>query len=226
MARATPPKKWNVSTGTGTSLAVQWLGLHASIAGDPGSILGWGIKISQVSRCGKKKKKHRDTSLFLTHTHRCWCAQRTTMKAAGLPLARSQDRTLWAGPSLLSQLPETLPSRKGCREVLTWEATAPRFEYAHLCVSAIFSLSFSDLRCVLAGPAQDAFSSSVPLVLDAWVEDGVSHPDSWPDWITCTPCRLSSQRKQIRHNEELCGYECGRTNTSNQNAAKTDKSTD
>ena len=31
----------------GTSLAVQWLGLRASIAGDVGSIPGWGTKVLQ-----------------------------------------------------------------------------------------------------------------------------------------------------------------------------------
>ena len=33
---------------TGTSLAVQWLGLHASKAGDTGSIPGWETKIPQA----------------------------------------------------------------------------------------------------------------------------------------------------------------------------------
>ena len=41
----------------GTSLAVQWLGLHASIAEVLGSSPGWGTKIPQAARCGQKKKK-------------------------------------------------------------------------------------------------------------------------------------------------------------------------
>ena len=42
---------------SGTSLAVQWLGLCALTAEGPGSIPGQGTKIPQASRCSKKKKK-------------------------------------------------------------------------------------------------------------------------------------------------------------------------
>ena len=40
----------------GTSLAVQWLRLHAPTAGGVGSIPGWGTKILHALWCGKKKK--------------------------------------------------------------------------------------------------------------------------------------------------------------------------
>ena len=43
----------------GTSLAVQWLGLCAPIAGAMGSIPGWGAKITQAEWQKKKKKKKR-----------------------------------------------------------------------------------------------------------------------------------------------------------------------
>ena len=43
----------------GNSLAVQWLGLHASTAGGMRSIPGQGTKILQAVRCGQKKKKKR-----------------------------------------------------------------------------------------------------------------------------------------------------------------------
>ena len=39
----------------GTSPVVQWLKLHASIAGDVGSIPGPGTKILHAKWCGKKK---------------------------------------------------------------------------------------------------------------------------------------------------------------------------
>ena len=39
----------------GNSLVVQWLGLHASTAGGPGSIPGWGTKILQAAQHGQKK---------------------------------------------------------------------------------------------------------------------------------------------------------------------------
>ena len=39
----------------GNSLEVQWLGLHASAAGDTGSIPGWGTKVPQATGCGQKK---------------------------------------------------------------------------------------------------------------------------------------------------------------------------
>ena len=41
-----------------TSLAVQWLRLHASSAGEAGSIIGWGTKIPRATRQSQKKKKH------------------------------------------------------------------------------------------------------------------------------------------------------------------------
>ena len=41
----------------GNSLAVQWTGLHALTAEDPGSIHSRGTKIPQATRRGQKKKK-------------------------------------------------------------------------------------------------------------------------------------------------------------------------
>ena len=41
----------------GTSLAVQWLGLHASTAGGSGSIPGRGTKILHAAQHSQKKKK-------------------------------------------------------------------------------------------------------------------------------------------------------------------------
>ena len=41
----------------GNSLLVQWLGLHASTAGSPGLISGWGTKILQAANLDQKKKK-------------------------------------------------------------------------------------------------------------------------------------------------------------------------
>ena len=38
----------------GTSLAVQWLGLRASTAGDTGSIPGWRTKILHATQHGQK----------------------------------------------------------------------------------------------------------------------------------------------------------------------------
>ena len=40
----------------GTSLSVQWLGLHTSSAGDVGSIPDWGTKISYATQCHPPKK--------------------------------------------------------------------------------------------------------------------------------------------------------------------------
>ena len=44
----------------GTSLVVQWLRLHASTAGDMGSIPGQGTKILHYMQCGQKKKDKDD----------------------------------------------------------------------------------------------------------------------------------------------------------------------
>ena len=41
----------------GNSLVVQWLGLQASTAGDPGSIPGWETKIPQLRGTAKKLKR-------------------------------------------------------------------------------------------------------------------------------------------------------------------------
>ena len=43
--------------GTGTSLVIQWLRLHASTAGDTGSIPGWETKILNVMLPHQKKKR-------------------------------------------------------------------------------------------------------------------------------------------------------------------------
>ena len=45
-----------LNLGGGTSLAVQWLRLHAFIAGDTGLIPDQGTKIPHAMWCGKKKK--------------------------------------------------------------------------------------------------------------------------------------------------------------------------
>ena len=48
---------WGIEDqGDGTSLAVRWLGLHASSAGGMASIPGRGTKIPQATRWGQKKK--------------------------------------------------------------------------------------------------------------------------------------------------------------------------
>ena len=41
----------------GNSLAVQWLGLHASTAGGMSLIPGWGTKIRHAAWCSQKKKE-------------------------------------------------------------------------------------------------------------------------------------------------------------------------
>ena len=46
-----------VKNPVGNSLAVQWLGLRASIAGATDSIPGWGTKMPHAMQHGQKKKK-------------------------------------------------------------------------------------------------------------------------------------------------------------------------
>ena len=47
-------------TCKGNSLAVQWLGLRALTAEDPGSIPGQGTKLPQAARRGQKIKKRKE----------------------------------------------------------------------------------------------------------------------------------------------------------------------
>ena len=49
-------------SSSGTSLAVQWLRLHASTAGGAGSIPGWGTKILHAVRRGQKKKEKKSSA--------------------------------------------------------------------------------------------------------------------------------------------------------------------
>ena len=49
----------------GTSLAVQWVRLHASTAGGTGSIPGWGAKIAASYAVQPKKKKKRNENICL-----------------------------------------------------------------------------------------------------------------------------------------------------------------
>lgn len=106
----------------------------------------------------------------------------------------AQSRTIFSSSSRNPTQRERPPGNTEHKEAGLWVGKQP-----HLCVNAIFSLSFSDLRCVSAGLACEAFSSSVPLTLDAWVEDGVSRPDSWPKWIifTCYCLSLYCQKLGI-----------------------------
>ena len=53
----------------GNSLAVQWLGLFASIAGGPSSIPGQGTKILQAMQPKGKKKEWNGTTI-LHHTQK------------------------------------------------------------------------------------------------------------------------------------------------------------
>ena len=53
----TEPPGNHLQAGGGNSLAVQWLGLHASTAWGMGSVLGWGTKILYAVRCSQIKKK-------------------------------------------------------------------------------------------------------------------------------------------------------------------------
>ena len=46
----------------GTSLVVQWLRLHPSIAAGTGSIPGWGTKIPHAAWCGQKLEKQKNTA--------------------------------------------------------------------------------------------------------------------------------------------------------------------
>ena len=47
----------NIRNWLGTSLVVQWLGLHTSTAGGTGLIPGLGSKIPQATQPKKKKKE-------------------------------------------------------------------------------------------------------------------------------------------------------------------------
>lgn len=60
-------KNLNLQILWGNSLAVQWWGLHASTAGNTGSVSGWGIKVLQAVWHGKKKKKK--TPLHIVYLH-------------------------------------------------------------------------------------------------------------------------------------------------------------
>ena len=51
----------------GTSLEVQWLRLHASIAGGMGSIPGGGTKILHAVQPGQKKKANYECHYFIKH---------------------------------------------------------------------------------------------------------------------------------------------------------------
>lgn len=48
----------------------------------------------------------------------------------------------------------------------------------YLCSTALFRRSFSLFSTAASGPTWEIFSSSVPLMLDAWLVEGVSRPDS------------------------------------------------
>ena len=55
----------------GNSMLVQWLGLHASTAGSPGLISGWGTKILQAAHLDQKKKKKKNRPRNLHQSWHC-----------------------------------------------------------------------------------------------------------------------------------------------------------
>ena len=69
-----PPTLHQGKALSGTSLVVQWLGLHASPAGGMGLIPGWGTKTPQAEQDGQKLKKKKkakgegETSLKVSST--------------------------------------------------------------------------------------------------------------------------------------------------------------
>ena len=54
----------------GNSLAVQWLGLHASTAKGTGSIPGQGTKIPQAVWCSQKTERKKENKLMATKGER------------------------------------------------------------------------------------------------------------------------------------------------------------
>ena len=56
----------------GTALVVQWLRLHASNAGDAGSIPGLGNKIPHATGHSQKKRKAESFDDVTPLTLRCW----------------------------------------------------------------------------------------------------------------------------------------------------------
>lgn len=64
------------------------------------------------------------------------------------------------------------PHRRGSLDV----STALKF---YLCSTALLRRSFSVFSKAASGLTWEIFSSSVPLMLDAWLAEGVSRPDSW-----------------------------------------------
>ena len=71
----------------GTSLVVQWLRLHASTAGDMGSIPGQGTKILHYMQCGQKKKD-KDDQLKPPHLllWRLQCVSKMFAGTLGVPV--------------------------------------------------------------------------------------------------------------------------------------------
>ena len=55
----------------GTSLAVQWLKLCSSTAGDLGLIPGQGTRILHTVRCGKKTSTHLLVIMVVAQTYTC-----------------------------------------------------------------------------------------------------------------------------------------------------------
>ena len=53
-----------------TSLAIQWLRLHTSVAGDTGSIPGWGTKIPNAAQCDHKEEKRKSFFKKITESQK------------------------------------------------------------------------------------------------------------------------------------------------------------
>ena len=79
----------------GNSLVIQWLGFHASTAGDTGSIPGWGTKILHATWLGQNKQTNTTAKCLKTGTSLVaqWLGIR-------LPMQGTQVRALvWEDPT-------------------------------------------------------------------------------------------------------------------------------
>lgn len=123
-----------------------------------------------------------------SHTHKLcvtWSARwRAAMEPAALSFGLKTRMAAQSRPQSPPSASQNPVQQESLQRDTDLGENASGIEHPYLCVRAIFSLLFSDFRCASAGPAWEAFSSSVPLTLDAWGEDGVSHTDSWPKCIS------------------------------------------
>ena len=116
----------NIKAGLGTSLAVQWLRLHAPSAGGVGLIPGWVTKIPQAAQCDQREKKKK----ILLGLPWCLVVQWLRLRAS---IAGGRGSILGQGTKILHAVPcsqnnKKIPNGESTETLVMLDSVGPQIQ--------------------------------------------------------------------------------------------------